>query len=235
MRWPLVHLAPTCTERMAAKNNNSETGTMRCLIADDHAIVRRGLGEILRDEFDRVHIGEAQNSGEALDLIWKQMWDVVILDISMPGRSGLEVLKTIRKSHPSLPVLVLSIHPEERYAVRVLKAGAAGYITKDQAPVMLARAVRKVCSGRKYISEELAETLAGDLERTSADGHQGLSDREYEVMRMIASGKTVSEVADRLSLSVKTISTYRSRVLDKLNMKTNAQLTYYAVKHGLVE
>jgi len=217
---------------MAAKKDDSTPEGPRCLIVDDHAVVRRGLRDILQDEFPGVRVGEAR---EALDLIWGKDWDVVILDISMPGRGGLEVLKTVRRNSPALPVLVLSVHPEELYAVRVLKAGAAGYITKDKAPVALARAVRRVLSGRKYISEELAEALAIGLEKTPGQRHQALSDREYEVMRMIASGETVSEIGVHLSLSVKTISTYRRRILDKMDMRTNAELTHYAVRHGLVD
>jgi len=220
---------------MAAKTDGSCPDGPRCLIVDDHAVVRRGLRDILKDEFDGIRVGEASDDAEALDLIWGKDWDVVILDISMPGRGGLEVLKAVRRNSPALPVLVLSVHPEELYAVRVLKAGAAGYITKDKAPVVLAKAVRRVLSGHKYISEELAEALASGLEKAPGQRHHTLSDREYEVMRMIASGETVSEIAVRLSLSVKTISTYRRRILDKMDMRTNAELTHYAVRHGLVD
>ena len=210
---------------------------MRVLIVDDHAIIRRGLQQILSDEYKDIELGEAENAQEALDSVMQDDWDVVILDISMPGRSGLDVLKEIKKERSRLPVLVLSIHPEDQFATRVLKAGASGYMTKETAPDELVTAVNKVLSGGKYISPSLAELLASDLEMDSqgAPLHRRLSDREYEVLRMIASGKTVSEIAVELSLSVKTISTYRSRILEKVHMKSNAELTRYAIRHGLVE
>ena len=211
---------------------------MKVLIADDHAVVRRGLQQILSDEYQDIVFGEAADANQAVDDVRQDpSWDVVILDITMPGRSGLDALKEIKKERPGLPVLVLSIHPEDQFATRVLKAGASGYMTKETAPDELVTAINKVMSGGKYVSATLAEKLAGDLEKDT-DGaplHERLSDREYEVLRMIASGKTVSEIANDLSLSVKTISTYRARILEKIHMRSNAELTHYAIKHGLVE
>ena len=205
------------------------------LIADDHAIVRRGLKQIVAEEPDMTVAGEAKTAQQVLDLVRKQQWDVVILDITMPGRSGLEVLKELKQERPKLPVLMLSMHPEEQFAVRALKAGAAGYLTKESAPEELVTALRKVLRGGKYVSPALAEKLAFAL-ATASDRppHETLSDREYEVLRLIASGKTVSEIAEQLSLSVKTISTYRTRVLEKMNLKNNAELMQYAVTHRLV-
>ena len=209
---------------------------MQCLVVDDHAIVRRGLKEILVDEFRGAEVGEAQNAQEAFELILHKGWDVVVMDITMPGRSGLDLLKEVKRACPKLPVLILSIHPEEQLAVRVLKAGASGYMTKETAPDELVSAVRKVIAGGKYVSGTLAEMLASGLE-AAGDGrplHERLSDREYEVFRLIASGLTVSEIAGDLSLSVKTVSTYRARVLEKMKMKTNAELMNYALKNELV-
>jgi DNA-binding NarL/FixJ family response regulator len=209
---------------------------MKILIADDHAVVRHGLKQILADEFKRATFGEASNAQEALNRVWKEPWDVVVLDITMPGRSGLEVLREIKKSSPKLPVLVLSMHPENQFAVRVLKRGAAGYMTKESAPGELVGAVKKVLAGGRYISSALAEKLASYLQTdTNKPPQELLSDREYQVLRLIASGKIVSEIAKDLSLSVKTISTYRSRILEKMGMKNNAELMHYAMQHQLVE
>jgi DNA-binding NarL/FixJ family response regulator len=209
---------------------------MRVLIADDHAVVRRGLIELLADEYPNLSVGEARNAGEVFKLAREQEWDITILDISMPGRSGLEVLKELKGERPKLPVLVLSSHPEEQYAIRVLKAGAAGYMSKEAAPESLIEGIRKVIGGGRYISPGVAELLATSLgtdqERLP---HENLSDREYEVLRLIGSGKTVGEIAGELSLSVKTVSTYRARILEKTGRKTNAELTHYAFKHGLVD
>lgn len=206
------------------------------LVVDDHAVVRRGLAQILAEERDMGVCGEAQNAREALELVRGEHWDVVVLDLSLPDRSGLDVLKEVQQARPKLPILVLSIHPEDQFAVRVLKAGAAGYLTKEAAPEELARAIRKVAGGGKYVSASLAERLALDLEAgTAQPPHKTLSDREYEVLRLIASGKTVSEIADYLSLSVKTVSTYRARVMEKMRLKTNAELTRYAIRHSLVD
>jgi two-component system, NarL family, invasion response regulator UvrY len=208
---------------------------IKILIADDHAIIRRGLEQIVSEQPDMTVAGEAGNAAEVLDLVRKHKWDVVVLDINMPGRSGLDVLKELKREHPRLPVLVLSIHPEDQYGVRVLKAGAAGYLTKESAPEDLVQAIRKVYRGGKYISASLAETLVFAL-GTEPDRprHEGLSDREYQIMTMIASGKTVGEIGAELSLSVKTISTYRARVLEKMSMRTNAELTHYVIENQLL-
>ena len=209
---------------------------IKILIVDDHAIVREGLKQILAETPDMDVADEACNGREAFEKVWESEYDVVVLDISMPGASGLEVLKQIRGVRPQLPVLILSIHPEGQYAVRALRAGASGYLTKESAPDELIEAVRKVSRGGKYISPALAERLAFDLEAGAYKPlHESLSDREYQVLCLIASGKRVKDVGEELCLSVKTISTYRSRILEKMKMKNNAELTYYAIKHELVE
>jgi DNA-binding NarL/FixJ family response regulator len=209
---------------------------IRVLITDDHALIRRGLKQVLEEGLGDVVVGEAQDAAQALDLIMNQKWDVVVMDITMPGRSGLDILKDIKLAHPDLPVLILSMHPEEQFAVRVLKSGAAGFIPKESAPEELIKAVRKVLSGGKYVTEALAEKLAFDLAaRSDKPPHEALSDREFQVLRMIASGKAVGQIAEQLSLSVKTVSTYRARVLEKMRMANNAELTHYAIKHHLVE
>jgi DNA-binding NarL/FixJ family response regulator len=207
---------------------------MRVLIADDHAILRHGLKQILADEFQTLTVGEAQNAQEALSLAREQDWDIIVLDISMPGKSGLEALKELKRIRPKIPVLVLTTYSEEQYAIRVLKAGASGYMTKESAPEHLIEAVRKVIEGGRYISSGLADILAASVDvNIEKQPHESLSDREYQVLCLIASGKTVSEIAVELSLSVKTISTYRTRVLEKMRMKTNAQLTHYAISNNL--
>ncbi len=209
---------------------------IKVIIADDHPVVRHGLKQILADEPDITVAGEANNSQELLKQIANQSCDVVVMDITMPGRDGLETLKELRRDHPKLPVLILSIHPEDQFGLRVLKAGAAGYMTKETAPDELVKAIRKVFSGGKYLSATLAEKIAFDLDRdTLKPPHETLSDREYVVMCMLASGKTVSEVSRELCLSVKTVSTHRARILEKMKMKTNAELTHYAVKNHLVD
>ena len=209
---------------------------LKILVADDHAVVRQGVRGILMEEFGPVTFGEARNSEELMEAIRKQEWDMLILDITMPGKSGLDALKEIRPLRPRLPVLVLSMHPEDQFAVRVLKAGAAGYMTKERAPEELIGAIKKVLAGGKYVSSTLAERLAFNLDQeTEKAPHEMLSDREYEVLCMIASGKTVGEIADILYLSVKTVSTYRARILEKMNLRTNAELTHYAMKNHLVE
>ncbi len=209
---------------------------MKILLADDHTVVRRGLKQILADEFKRASFGEARNAQEALDLVWKENWDVVVLDITMPGRSGLEVLREIKKSKPKLPVLVLSMHPENQFAVRVLKRGAAGYMTKESAADDLVGAIKKVLAGGRYVSASLAEKLATYLSAdTQKPPQELLSDREFQVLRLIASGRIVSEIAKELSLSVKTISTYRTRILEKMGLRNNAELMHYAMQHQLVE
>ena len=208
---------------------------MKILITDDHAVVRQGLKQILLEEFTRAQFGEATNAQEAIDRVWKENWDVVVLDITMPGRSGLEVLKEIKKSRPKLPVLVLSMHPEDQFAVRILKIGASGYMTKESAPNELVGAVRKVMAGGRYVSPSLAEKMASYLAiDVHTPPHERLSDREFLVLRLIASGKTPTAIAKELALSVKTISTYRMRILEKMNMSNNAELTHYAIQNQLV-
>lgn len=209
---------------------------MRILLADDHTVVRQGLKQILAEVFKNAVFGDAGNAQETLDLIGKEKWDIVILDITMPGRGGLEVLREIKKLCPRLPVLVLSVHPENQFALRVLKLGAAGYMTKESAPEELVGAVKKVLAGGRYVSTSLAETLALNLSSGSVRPLQELlSDREFQVLRLIASGRIVSEIARELSLSVKTISTYRTRILEKMRLKNNAELMHYAMEHQLVE
>ncbi len=209
---------------------------LKVLIADDHPIVRQGLKQILSEEPGVGVLGEARNCHEVLDLVGKQNWDVVILDITMPDRGGLDVLKELKHQHPKLPVLILSMHPEDQYATRCLKAGAAGYITKGNEPAELVKAVRKIIAGGKYVSSTLAENLAFHLGiETEKPLHETLSDREYQVMLMIGSGRTIGDIARELSLSVKTIGTYRARVLQKMGMKNNAELTHYTIKNKLLE
>jgi DNA-binding NarL/FixJ family response regulator len=208
---------------------------MRILIADDHAVVRQGLKQILAQAFKRASFGEAADSQQTLDLVWKQTWDVVILDLTMPGRSGLHVLTEIKRGYSKLPVLILSIHPEDQFAVRLLKAGAAGYMTKESAPDELVGAVRKAIAGGRYISPGLADKMASLLtNETPGAPHECLSDREFLILNLIASGKSVSVIARELSLSVKTVSTYRGRVLEKMGMSNNAQLVHYAFQNRLV-
>lgn len=207
---------------------------MKFLIADDHAIVRKGLAQILCDEFPDAQVKEVMNSNQVLEETRREPWDVILLDISMPGRNGIETLKQLRAEGVKSPILMLSMHPEDQYGVRVLKAGASGFLSKDSATDELLIAVHRVLSGRKYISasvaEKLAESVGGELKK---EPHETLSDREMQVLQMIASGKTVSEIGDELSLSVNTISTYRSRLLEKLSLSNNAELTRYAIDNGL--
>jgi len=208
---------------------------IRILIADDHPIVREGYKKILSDTPDMVVADEAENGQEVLNYIRKKNYDLILLDISMPGRSGLEILKELKNERPRLPVLILSIYPEEQYAVRAFRAGASGYLTKASAPNELISAIRKISQGGRYISSSLAEQLTYYLDADAEKPlHETLSDREYQVMLMIASGKTVSEIAGELFLSVKTISTYRSHILEKMKMKNNAEITLYAVRNKLV-
>jgi DNA-binding NarL/FixJ family response regulator len=208
---------------------------IRILVADDHAVVRQGVKQILADEKDMAVKDEAQNGPETLNKVTENEYDVVLLDISMPGRSGLEVLEDIKAQRPKLAVLILSMHPEEQYAVRALRAGASGYLTKASAPHELIGAIRKVAGGGKYVTSSLAEKLADEMEiDTEKLPHERLSNREHQVMLMLAGGKSVSDIADELCLSVKTISTYRSRIMDKMDMKKNAELTLYAVHNKLI-
>ncbi len=208
---------------------------IRILIADDHAIVRRGLKQIVSEIPDMQVVAEAADGQQALELARLGGVDLVLLDLAMPGRGGMDTLRQLKRELPDIPVLILSIYPEDQYAVRALKDGAAGYLTKESAPDELVSAIRKAAQGRKYVSAGLAEKLAQDLEHADQPLHQSLSNREYQVMLMLASGKTVGEIAEELSLSVKTISTNRARLLKKMGMKTNAEVTYYAIKRGLVE
>ena len=208
---------------------------LRVLIADDHAITREGLKRILTDYPEAVHVGNAANAAQTLSMVRKNDWDLVLLDISLPDKSGLEVLKSIKKDRPALPVLVLSMYPVDQYALRVLKAGGSGYLTKESAPEQLLAAVHKVSEGGRFITPELAEHMAKELAGgTPALPHESLSDREFEVLRLIASGRTPTEIAEHLSLSVKTISTYRTRLLHKMGMRHNAELTHYAISNRLV-
>jgi len=209
---------------------------IKILIADDHAIVRQGLRQTVADQSDMTVAGEAQNAQETLKLVREQEWDVVVLDITMPDRSGLDLLTELKQMRPKLPVLILSMHSEEQFAVRALKAKASGYITKQSAPKELIQAIRKVHRGGKYVSPSLAETLAFELgDDTGRAAHEKLSDREYQVMCLLASGKTVKETAVELSLSIKTVSTYRSRLLEKMALENNAQLMRYAMRNRLVD
>jgi len=209
---------------------------IKILIADDHRIVREGLKQILAETPDMVVADEANNAQEVLRKVWDNEYDVLLLDISMPGRSGLDILKQLKSDRPKLSVLVLSMYSEEQYALRALRAGASGYMTKESAPDELIEAIRKVSTGRKYISPTVAEKLAFSLESGDEKPPQEtLSDREFQVMCMIASGKTIKAIADELSLSVKTVSTYRARILEKMRMKNNSELTHYAIQNKLVE
>jgi DNA-binding NarL/FixJ family response regulator len=209
---------------------------IRILIADDHAIVRHGLRQILSDSQDMTVAGEASNGVQALQMARRDAYDVVLLDVSMPDRNGIDTLKLLKKEFPRLAVLMLSMHPEEHYAIRALKAGASGYLTKQSAPEQLVTAIRQVAAGKKYISPALAEVLADAIaEDDERAPHERLSDREYQTLVMIASGKTLSQIADELKLSVKTVSVYRARLLEKMKLKNNAELTHYGLKHGLVE
>jgi two-component system invasion response regulator UvrY len=205
---------------------------IQVLIADDHPIVRRGLRQIVSSEAD-ISVTEAGDGPEALRLIGTGKFNVVLLDLNMPGLSGLEVLSQIRTQQPQLPVLVISAHPETEFAVRIVKAGASGYLSKHLAPDELVTAIRRVTIGRKYISPEVAELLADSFGKDAEEPHAALSDREYQVMLLIAAGKTVSEIAEEIALSVKTVSTYRARILDKMNLKNNAELMRYVVQNRI--
>jgi len=208
---------------------------IKILIADDHAIVREGLKQIVADTLDMEVVDEASDGSEVIKKVNDNDYDVVVLDVSMPGRGGLDVIKELKVHKPELPVLVLSIHPEEQYALRLLKAGASGYLTKQSAPDELIKAIRRVSLGKKYITSLIAEKLVSELTHDFGKPlHETLSNREYQVMCIIASGKTVKEIAEELCLSAKTISTYRGRILEKMNMKNNAELIHYAIKLRLV-
>ncbi len=209
---------------------------MKILIVDDHAVVRQGIKQIITDMDGPVDIGEAGNGSDAVRMLRDGEWDMVLLDINLPGKNGIEVLKQIKGEWKKLPVMMLSMYSEDQYAMRAIRSGASGYMTKETAPDELLNAITKVMRGGRYISAEVAEKLVFDQDEVGDElAHHELSDREYEVLRLIASGHTVSEIADQLALSVKTISTYRSRILEKMKMKHNAELTHYAIKHELVE
>jgi two-component system invasion response regulator UvrY len=209
---------------------------IKILIADDHVLIREGLRKILKEAPDISVISEAQNAREVFERLKEDTPDVVVLDISLPGKSGLEILKDLKQEKPDIPVLILSMHPEDRFAVRALKAGAAGYVTKESAAQDLIKAIRKVVQGRKYVSAALAEKLAFDLEASTGKPlHELLSDREYQVMCMIAAGKTVKEISAELYLSISTVNTYRARILEKMNMKTDAELIRYAIENQLID
>ncbi len=211
------------------------TSRIRILLADDHTMFREGVKQVLSGTTDCAVVGEASNAQQVLEMAPRLKLDVVVLDISMPGRDGIDVLKQIKQIMPQVHVLVLSMYPEDQYASRAIKAGASGYLTKNKASAELIEAIRKIASGRKYISQDVADQLAIDLER-DADRplHQKLSDREYQVMCLIASGKTVKQISEELSISVSSVSTIRARILKKFDMKTSAEITRYAIKHDLV-
>lgn len=209
---------------------------MKVLIVDDHAVVRRGVAHILTEAFQRIEIGEADSGKGALSAVKKEPWDIVILDINLPDRKGLEILRTLKADYPLLPVMILSLHPEEEYALRALKAGASAYLTKQSAPEELVAAVKQVLKGRMVVSAILAERLAGGLRKDhpAIPAHQTLSGREFDVLCKLAQGRSIREIADQLGLSTKTVSTYRARLLDKLHLKTTPDLIRYALDHHLV-
>jgi len=209
---------------------------LRILVADDHEVVRKGLVKVLAETLQPIKVDEASNGQEAMSKIWKGGYDLVVLDMKMPGKSGLDVLKEIKQHQPKLPVVILSMHPEEQFAIRAMRAGASGYLTKECAGEELVLAIRKALKGGKYISDSLAQILAGELDNDSEKPlHEVLSDREYQVMLMIASGKPVGTIAKELCLSVKTISSYRANILLKTRMKNNAEITHYAIQNKLVD
>jgi DNA-binding NarL/FixJ family response regulator len=209
---------------------------IRLVIVDDHAIVRSGLRQIAQSEADIEVVGEAADSGELLDVLRKQESDVVLMDISMPGKNGLDALKLVKERWPATAVLMLSMYPEDQYAVRSVKAGASGYLHKNSPPETVIQAIRTVSKGKKFITPELAEQLATHIGQDADQPlHERLSDREYQTMSMIASGHTLSQIAEQMSLSPKTVSVYRARLLEKMRLKNNAELTHYALKHKLVE
>jgi two-component system invasion response regulator UvrY len=209
---------------------------LRILVADDHEVVRKGLMKVLAETLQPIKVDEASTGQEAVSKVWKSEYDLVVLDIKMPGKGGLDVLKEIKQHRPKLPVVILSMHPEEQFAIRAIRAGASGYLTKECAGEELVLAIRKALKGEKYISGSLAQILAGELDSDSEKPcHEILSDREYQVMLMIASGKTVGTIAKELCLSVKTISSYRANILLKTRMKNNAEITHYAIQNKLVD
>lgn len=209
---------------------------IKILIADDHAIVREGLKQIVAEEKDILVAGEAENSGRLMELLEKEKWSLVVLDINMPGKSGLEALKDVKQLYPNLPVLILSMFSEDQYGLRAIKAGASGYLKKVSAPTELVTAIRKIVSGGRYINQSLAEKLAEKFESTKKElMHEKLSDREYQIMCNIALGKTAEEIAQELSLSINTVYSYRNRILEKMSMRSNVELTQYAIQNKLIE
>jgi DNA-binding NarL/FixJ family response regulator len=207
----------------------------RFLIADDHSVVRRGLKQIILEAFPSATIEEVTNAEDLYNKASREQWDVVISDISMPGRSGLEILQQVRQNQPKLPFLILSVHSEDQYAIRVLKAGASGYLNKESAPEELIKAINQLLLGKKYITASIAEKLATTLDQDATKlPHESLSDREFEVFKLLAAGKSVSDIAEKIFLSVTTVSTYRARIMLKMNTKTNADLTLYAIEHKLL-
>ncbi|GBD89125.1 response regulator UvrY [bacterium BMS3Abin03] len=210
--------------------------TIKILIADDHAIVREGLKQIVAEESDMVVSGEAANVNELFELLAKEKWTIVVLDINMPGKSGLEALKDMKVRYPKIPVLILSMFSEEQYGIRALKAGASGYLKKVSAPTELVKAIKTIVSGRKYINQSLAEKLAEIVEENKKKiPHENLSDREYQIMCLIALGKTAEEIGGELSISVHTVYSYRNRIFEKMNLKSNVELTQYAIQNKLIE
>lgn len=209
---------------------------IRILVVDDHALIRKGMKQILDDTGDMCVAGEAESGAQAIRMVQEKQYDVVLLDITMPDRNGIDVLRQLRLNHPQLPVLMLSMHPEEQYAVRSMKAGAAGYLSKQSAPTQLVTAIRQVASGKKYISSELAEQLADGLSQGYQELlHQTLSNREYQTLCLMASGKSLSEIAEAMSLSAKTVSVYRARLLEKMKLKNNAEAVRYAINNHLID
>jgi two-component system, NarL family, invasion response regulator UvrY len=215
---------------------NRSVVMIKVLLADDHQIVRQGLKQILQDEFSDIEFIEASNGNEVIEKSREKDHHIIILDISMPGKNGLEILKQIKHEGIETPILILSMHGEDQYAIRMLKAGASGYLTKDSASEELVNAVRRLLEGRKYISENVAEKLVNDYDVSNGNKppHELISDREFQVLCLIAAGKTVTEIAENLHLSANTISTYRARILEKMGMKNSAELTHYAIQQGLV-
>lgn len=207
----------------------------KILVVDDHAVVRQGVKHILNEQFQGAVIGEAQNAEEMIEQLRKHSWDIVVLDVGMPGKSGLDALKDLKQAHPKLPVLVLSAYPEDQLALRMLKAGAAGYLSKDSAPNELVHAIRKILGGGKFVSAPVAELLALNLESDLEKPlHEQLSDREYQVLCLIAVGKSLKDIADDLCVGISTVNTYRARVLEKMRLENNTQLTHYAIENRLV-
>lgn len=206
----------------------------RFLLVDDHSVVRRGVLELLKERFPHAVYGEAATAQQALEQAWEHSWDLIVLDISMPGRSGLDILRDLKGARPRAAILVQSMYTEDQFALRVFKAGAHGYITKDSLPRDLLHAVDRVLSGHRYVSEALAERMAGALMHEGREAHERLSDREFQVFRMLASGRSLKDIAAELSLSVKTISTYRTRIMEKMGLQSNAEMAQYAVRTSLL-